>query len=81
MQLKKTEKAVLVKFQASLTDWTPPQLTFVHDFHTKYDSWKATQRLLQSSRGRQQISILRTQVRIACLVNKLVNNSCTCILS
>lgn len=67
-EIERTERQCLEKLNA-LPDWEPPSLTFLADFHAKYDSWKSTHPAEyykeKENAQRQQISILQTQLRIA----------------
>ena len=67
-EIETTEKQCLRKFGA-LPNWEPPSLTYIDEFHAKYDSCKTTHpdyyRENEEEALRQQIWILKSQLRIA----------------
>lgn len=69
VEIEKAERRCLEKFGASDGVWEAPKLTFLNEFHAKYDSWKQSHpdyyREKKEEAYRQQISILKTQLRIA----------------
>jgi hypothetical protein len=69
LDIECAEKECLRKFKANPDDWQPPRLTFIDDFHAKYSEWRTTHPEYYDERYteaiRQQISILRTKLRIA----------------
>lgn len=68
-QIGRAEKEACRKLGANPDDWLAPSLTFVEEFHQQCDPWQATHPQEYQKQHifalQQQISILKTQLRIA----------------